>query len=292
MQGRNLVERLNEIDRSLSASHSKISTFLLRSGHKAAFLTAAEIAASVDVSESTVVRFARMLGFKGFPELQDFLRAGLLKSLSPTERLNVYDDIHDDTQLVEHIMELELRNLRTALQHANAATLRTLTDCIGTARRCYVIGLRSSRAPATLLGHYLMKIVPHVTTITSGDFMFEELSWATAQDVLITFSFPRYSEHTIEAIRIAKAAGAHTGAITDSTSSPAAQLSEHSLIVPASSGFFGNSFVGAVAMANLLLAFCTRAQPEAVRENLTRVESAASLDRRFINLSSKPDRFG
>jgi DNA-binding MurR/RpiR family transcriptional regulator len=288
LQGRNLVERLNEIGRSLSASNSKISAFLLMSGHGAAFLTAADIAASVGVSESTVVRFARLLGFRGFPELQQFLRAGLLQSLSPTERVHAYDDIRDDTQLVARITEIELLNLRTTLQQADMVALRALTESICKARRCYVIGLRSSRGVATLLGHYLTKFIPHVTTITSGDFMPEELSWANAQDLLIAFSFPRYSEGTVEAIRIARRAGARTAAITDSTGSPAAQLSDERLIVPASSGFFGNSFVGAVAMTNLLLAFCTRAQPEAVRESLARVESAAALDRRFVDAPGQP----
>lgn len=290
MQGRNLIERLSEIERSLSASHSKVSSFLLLSGHKAAFLTAAEIAAAVNVSESTVVRFARTLGFKGFPELQEFLRAGLLQSLSPTERLSTYEDVRDDAQLVDRIMELELLNVRVAFQHSDADALRALSERICAARRCYVVGLRSSRAQATLLGHYLTKITPQVTTITSGDFMPEELSWATADDLLIAYSFPRYSEPTIEAIRIAKAAGACTGAITDSTSSPAAQLSDYRLVAPSSSGFFGNSFVAAVALTNLLLAFCTRARPEVARENLTRVEQAASLDKRFVNLTSKPGR--
>lgn len=283
LQGRTLIERLNEIGRSLSASHSKISEFLLISGHSAAFLTAADIAASVGVSESTVVRFARLLGFRGFPELQQFLRAGLLQSLSPTERVYAYDDIRDDTQLVARLTEIEILNLRTTLQQADTAALRSLTESIGKARRCYVVGLRSSRGVATLLGHYLMKFTPYVTTITSGDFLLEELSWANAQDLLIAFSFPRYSEGTIEAIRIVKRAGTRTAAITDSSGSPAAQLSDLSLIAPASSGFFGNSFLGAVAMTNLLLAFCTRAQPEAVRERLARVETAAALDRRFVD---------
>ena len=64
----------------------------------------------------------------------------------------------------------------------------------------------------------------------------------------------------MDAIEIAKAAGARTSAITDSPSSPAAQLSDYSLIAPVSSSFVGNSFIAAVGMTNLLLSFCARAQ--------------------------------
>jgi DNA-binding MurR/RpiR family transcriptional regulator len=77
---------------------------------------------------------------------------------------------------------------------------------------------------------------------------------------------------TVDAIQIAKSAGAPTSAITDSHNSPAAQLSDYSLIAPAISDFYGNSFVAAVAITNLLLAFCVHTQPDAVRQNLNRLE--------------------
>lgn len=282
-----LLERLGGVDRSLSAAHNKIADFLVKSGHKAAFLTAAEIAASVNASESTVVRFARLLGFRGFPELQSFLRDGLLQTLSPTDRLTSHAEIKDETKFIAHAIERETLNLQTALEAVDRNALRALTEGICSARTCYVVGLRSSRSPAILLGHYLTKIAPKVSVIVSSDFIFEELSWATKGDVLIAYSFPRYSKHTIDAIGMAKSAGALTGAITDSQSAPAAQLSRHSLIAPPGSAFFGNSFVAAVAITNLLLAFCARTHPDAVRKNLDRVENAESKAERFVKLTPK-----
>lgn len=289
MQARNLLQRLDEIGGSLSESHRKIASFLVESGHNAAFMTAADIAASVKVSESTVVRFARILDFKGFPELQEFLRAGLLKSLSPADRLDMHRDIADEKQLAEHVAEMEVANIRAAFGQVDVRAMRTLAESICRARHCYVVGLRSSRSPATLLSHYLMKIVPQVRAITTSDLIFEELNWINDQDVLVAFSFPRYSKPAINAVRIAKKAGACTATITDSRTSPAALLSDHCLVSPVNSGFFGNSFAAAIAMSNLLLSFCTRVQPEAVHRNLDRIESAASKEQRFIDLSIRQD---
>jgi DNA-binding MurR/RpiR family transcriptional regulator len=291
LQGRTLLERLNVIERSLSVTHNKIATFLLKSGHKAAFLTAAEIASSVGASESTVVRFARMLGFHGYPELQDFLRQGLLETLSPVDRLIGSDEIQDKSKLVEHLADREISNLRAAFETVDYKALQELVEAICAARTCYIVGLRSSRSPAILLGHYLTKIAPKVTVIVSSDSMFEQLSWATEKDVLIAYSFPRYSKATVDAIQIAKSAGAPTSAITDSHNSPAAQLSDYSLIAPAISDFYGNSFVAAVAITNLLLAFCVHAQPDAVRQNLNRLEKVASLSERFVRLTGDKDHF-
>jgi DNA-binding MurR/RpiR family transcriptional regulator len=291
LRERSLLDRLSVIERSLSATHNKIAAFLLKSGHKAAFLTAAEIASNVGASESTVVRFARMLGFHGYPELQDFLREGLLETLSPIDRLVGHDEIKDESKLIEHLAERETLNLRAALERIDGNALHNLVEAICAAQTCYVVGLRSSRAPATLLGHYLTKIAPKVIVIESSDSMFEQLSWANKDDVLIAYSFPRYSKQTIDAIRIAKSCGARTGAITDSQSAPAAQLSDYSLIAPAISDFYGNSFVAAVAITNLLLASCVHARPETVRQNLSRVEKVASYSERFVRLSDDPDRF-
>ncbi len=286
MRERSLLDRLNSIERSLSATQNKIAAFLLKSGHKAAFLTAAEIASSVNASESTVVRFARMLGFHGYPELQEFLREGLLETLSPIDRLIGHDEIKDESNLITHLAERETLNLQAALERIDRTALHNLIEAVCAAETCYIVGLRSSRALATLLGHYLTKIAPKVIVIDSSDTMFEQLSWIDREDVLIAYSFPRYSKQTIDAIQIAKSSGTRTGALTDSLSAPAAQLCDYSLIAPAISDFYGNSFVAAVALTNLLLASCVHARPEIVRKNLSRVEKAASLSERFVRLSN------
>jgi DNA-binding MurR/RpiR family transcriptional regulator len=283
-----LMQRLGDIEGSLSTSHKRVAAFLLKSGHKAAFMTAAEIASNVEASESTVVRFARMLKFRGFPELQDFLRQGVLDTLSPVDRLASQGNIKDQGKFIEHLAERESANLLAALRDVDHLALQELTAAICSAPTCYVVGLRSSRAPAILLGHYLTKIVPRVVVIVSSDFLLDQLSWTSKNDVLIAYSFPRYSKPTIDAIRIAKASGARTGAISDSHNAPAAQLSDFSLIAPSISDFYGNSFVAAVAVTNLLLASCVQAQPEAVRRNLGRVEEVASLSERFVRLTDDP----
>jgi DNA-binding MurR/RpiR family transcriptional regulator len=284
-----LMQRLADIEESLSVSHKRIAAFLLNSGHKAAFMTAAEIASHTEASESTVVRFARILKFRGFPELQDYLRRDVLDTLSPVERLAKQGEITDQAHLVEHLIERESTNLRAALRDIDSNSLQELTTAICSARTCYVVGLRSSRAPAVLLGHYLTKMLPQVVVIVSSDFILDQLSWADENDVLIAYSFPRYSKPTIDAMRIAKSAGAKTAAISDSRSSPAAQLSDFSLIAPSISDFYGNSFVAAVAVTNLLLASCVQAQPDTVRKNLRRLEEVASLSERFFRL---PDDLG
>ena len=58
----------------LSKGHKKIAEYILENSEDATFMTAAELGAKLEISESTVVRFADKLGLKGYPELQDKLQ--------------------------------------------------------------------------------------------------------------------------------------------------------------------------------------------------------------------------
>ena len=52
-----------------SKGQKQIAQFIIEHYDKAAFMTAAKIGETVDVSESTVVRFAGSIGYTGFPEI-------------------------------------------------------------------------------------------------------------------------------------------------------------------------------------------------------------------------------
>ena len=66
----NYEERIREIRSDLSPSFEVLANFLLDSYASASFLTATELAYSLDLDPATVVRFAQKLGYAGYPELQ------------------------------------------------------------------------------------------------------------------------------------------------------------------------------------------------------------------------------
>ena len=78
------LSKLDSNVRKLSKGHKKIASYIKENYDKAAFMTASALGRKVGVSESTVVRFATELGFKGNPELQ--------KELSGTSKRASADD--------------------------------------------------------------------------------------------------------------------------------------------------------------------------------------------------------
>ena len=65
----------------MSKSFSRLANFILDSHIQAALMTATELAHQVDVDAATVVRFAQRLGYSGFPDLQDEIKARVKQDL-------------------------------------------------------------------------------------------------------------------------------------------------------------------------------------------------------------------
>ena len=68
-----LSNRINEKFKSMSKGQKLLASYIMDHYDKAVFLTAAKLGEVVGVSESTVVRFATNLGYKGYPEFQSEL---------------------------------------------------------------------------------------------------------------------------------------------------------------------------------------------------------------------------
>ena len=69
-----LLARINQTGRKLSKGQKRIAEFIVNHYDKAAFMTASRLGEKVQVSESTVVRFAIALGYDGYPALQKALQ--------------------------------------------------------------------------------------------------------------------------------------------------------------------------------------------------------------------------
>ncbi|MBR3438925.1 MAG: MurR/RpiR family transcriptional regulator, partial [Clostridia bacterium] len=82
-------KKIEEIYPQLSKSHRRIADYIKNNYEKAAFMTAAKLGEAVNISESTVVRFASALGYKGYPGLQKALQETVRSQLNSVQRMAV-----------------------------------------------------------------------------------------------------------------------------------------------------------------------------------------------------------
>ena len=96
MQEDLLVQIENKMS-TFSKSQKLIANYIINSYEKAAYMTALKLGNAVNVSESTVVRFAIEMGFEGYPELQKSLQSLIKNRLTAVQRINITNDrIGDD----------------------------------------------------------------------------------------------------------------------------------------------------------------------------------------------------
>lgn len=261
-----LFERIRQHMPGMTRSYLKVAQFLLDRHRDAAFLTAAQVAAECEVSESLVVRFAGALGYSGYPELARELQTLVKASLSLPERFS-HRPVRltaetPASELMQAVVSMDQENLEQTLRDASSSSFEKVIGAMVRARTIYCLGLRGPSHLAALLGILLDKAGADVRVITSGDVvMFDQLRHIGPEDMLIAISFARYTKRTVEAVQLAGKRGATTVLLTDSLLAPAVTESDYSLHAKVASYSFHNSYTAAMSIINaLVVAWTVRAE--------------------------------
>ena len=161
-----------------SKGQKQIAQFIIDHYDKAAFMTAAKIGETVDVSESTVVRFASSIGYSGFPELQKALQVLIKNKLTTVQRIGLDDDIINDAdKLHKKIIKNEMNNMRSLYESIDTKALDKATEIILNASKVYILGLRTSSTLSNYLGFYLDVILDNVKVLNNSgvNSLYEEI---------------------------------------------------------------------------------------------------------------------
>ncbi|HHZ01872.1 MAG TPA: MurR/RpiR family transcriptional regulator [Tissierellia bacterium] len=239
-----------------SKGQKRIAQFIIDHYDKAAFMTAAKIGETVDVSESTVVRFATTLGYSGYPELQKALQVLIKNKLTTVQRIGLNEGVDKDkVKLHKKILKNELNNMRYLYEHFDIEALDKATELILNAKRVFVLGLRTSSTLANYLGFYLDIIIDDVKVLNNSgvNSLYEEIIRIKEDDLLIAISYPRYSKTTIEATKFVKERKANIVAITDTESSPIHKLADATLFAKSNIVSFVDSLVVPLSIINNLI---------------------------------------
>ena len=238
-----------------SKGQKLIANFILTSYDKAAFMTASKLGKTVRVSESTVVRFAAELGYDGYPAMQKALQEMIRNKLTSIQRIEVSNDRMGNQDILSMVLQSDIDKIRMTLEETDRQEFDHSVDAIMSARRIYILGVRSASDIASFLGFYFNLIFENVTMVntTSASEIFEQLLRVREGDVVIGVSFPRYSRRTVKAMEFAHDRGAAVVAITDSEASPLAVIADHALLAKSDMASFVDSLVAPLSLVNALI---------------------------------------
>ena len=269
-----ILKKIEQGFDGFSKGQKAIAGYITEHYEKAAYMTAAKLGKLADVSESTVVRFACVLGFKGYPEFQRSLKELVRTNLTSFQRVEVSDSMIGDKDILTQVLLSDAEKIRNTLDSIDRRAFELAVDRIIGAKRIYILGVRSSATLAGFLHYNLQMAFDSLTLVqtTSGSEMLEQIMKIDKDDVMIAISFPRYSKRIINAVEFAKHKGADVIALTDSKASPIAQNADQVLCASSDMASFVDSLVAPMSIINAIAVSVAKKKKEELTVRLKTLE--------------------
>lgn len=230
--GDNFIRRLQTRYSLLRKSEKRIADYLRQNSQQRLDMSITEFAKFLDVSEATVSRFCRAVGFRGFQDL----KLSLATSISITEEFqNIPQDIHQTDSTTEIG-----KKLADTLSGAIAETQRSLRiddidaaiDALAHARHITLYGIGGSSIIVYAAHHLFAKAGLSCSVYVDGYMQTVTASMMNSEGVALGVSNTGMSKHVVDALEIAASRGATTIGITSNRDSALARTSTICLVTP------------------------------------------------------------
>ncbi len=265
-----LMNHIRQNMEHLSKGQKSVAGYIIEHYDKAAFMTAMELGTAVGVSESTVVRLAACLGFKGYPALQKAMADMVQERIETFDRIEIATDDMSTDAVFSNVLDADISNLRQTLGMIDRTSFSQAVDLISNAATIYIVGIRKCAPIAVSLGMGLRMIFPNVVVVESSNTseVFEQLLHVSEKDVVIGISFPRYSMRTLKALEFANNRNAGVIAVTDSKHSPMNMYSSCNLFAATQMASVVDSYVAPLSLMNaLVVALSLKHRQAAIRNH-------------------------
>jgi DNA-binding MurR/RpiR family transcriptional regulator len=221
-------DRIREAMPELSPSFTLLADFLLDSYIQTAFLTATELAHTLDIDPATVVRFSQRLGYQGYPELQREIRKKVKCEIlaEPVEEANTA------SEAALRAIEETIRSLEILHRSFPAHVAEELINILDESVRVIILAEGLATSPANSLAIWL-EAAGYTIHLASGSP--SRLAWSIAgvrrRDLVLAVEVDENTPFLAQALADARAAGAHTVALV---AAPSMQATLHANLILAS----------------------------------------------------------
>lgn len=269
-----VLNQIKDNTSKFSKGQKKLADYILKNYEKAAFMTAIKLGEQAGVSESTVVRFAAIIGFKGYPDFQRELANLVQERIHSIERIEIATGDMAQEMVLDNVLNADAEKIKMTLDGVDRNSFRMAVDIMLNADTIYVVGVRSCAPLAQFLSFYLKLIFAHVVLVESSNTseLFEQMLRVNEKDVVIGISFPRYSMRTLKAMEYANKKNAKVIAITDNKHSPINMYSSCNLLARSDMASIVDSLVAPLSLINaLIVALCIQKKDDVIN-NLEALE--------------------
>ncbi|WP_306204744.1 MurR/RpiR family transcriptional regulator [Actinoplanes sp. RD1] len=222
---------------SLQPSMRQVAEQVLADTDAAAALTVTELAHASGVSEATVIRFCKAIGFSGYPPLRLALAAESGRnSRAGHDGRALAADIEpgdDLARVVEKITFADARAVEETGAQMDLAVLERVVEALVRAQRVDLYGVGASAFVALDFQHKLLRIGRVAFASADTHVALTSAALLRPGDVALGISHTGTTTDTIDCLTEARAHGATTVALTNFPRSPIAAAAEHVLTTAA-----------------------------------------------------------
>ncbi len=250
-----LSERLTRDFPSLTKSEKAIASYMLANMNSLPFETAASIAENVGVSQMTVGRFLRTLGYQGLSDLKEKMRTNLdATPLLISDRVDrIRKNAAADSKLWGNF-ELEMNAILGVYELRGTEPWRNAIDALATTQQVFVAGFQTIGGIASDFAGRLDYVRPGARFLDGRNGTFGELFAGEGDKAcLVLFEMRRYTKLSHQLARAAKQAGTRIVIICDNHCYWARDHTENVLPVCTDSHLFWDAQAPFLSLNGLLL---------------------------------------
>jgi DNA-binding MurR/RpiR family transcriptional regulator len=267
--------RLRGLYPSLKTALRKVADVILKQPEMAIYASVNEVASVASVSEATVMRFCRILGFKGF---QDF-KIALAREMVITAPRPQEEEVGEErTAVIRKVFQTNVAALQDTLEILEIGAMQEAARVLLKARQILVVGVGGSGPAVAYAGNRFQLLGLKVSVSTDFYLMLMGAALLTREDAVLAVSNLGTTREVLETVDIAREKGARVICITNNSLSPLARMCQPALVTASREMTLPEeavaSLVCQISILDALSAMMAESLGEKSREALAEMEKA------------------
>ena len=247
-------------DVTLTKSQKKIAEYFIQNTKAICTMSSMEVAGEIGVSDASIIRFSRAIGFEGFSDLKEHVYASLMEDknrLPLSKRMSRNKEEYQGADMASYLNLLH-ENVFSAFEDNRVEDFEAIAQGLVDAKRRYIVGMRGLRGLALKVARLMSFMLSEVHLITDGECLsINNLQDIEEGDVLLLFIFSRFYKIDLSYAKMAHEKGAKVFLITNEVTGPLTPYADVLLMAGAKNCSFFHSTLAVDAMAEYILNLIT-----------------------------------
>ena len=254
---------------TLSKVGKRIADYILADPVHITSISIQQMAAELDIAESSIIRFCKIVGCAGFSEVKL-----LLAKYSPKSVRTIFEDLSETdsiSTISENVFGRNIDTLERALQLLDFEKIEQAVGVLNQAENILILGVGASGTIAEDFYIRLMRIGIRAVSLTDSHLMQIQASQCGPDTAVIAISHTGKTREIVSAVRTAKECGAPTIGITGYPDTPLKEVSDICLELYSPEQLFVSPRVAQFSLIDTLYVSLAIRRKDSVVQNIERM---------------------